>query len=344
MDRSHTVSSSGINPVVRAPAPTSAMNPTSRGKNFAPASSPYLNINTMMTGHDPRHPITPNNDPYLNLVSPKSDKSDSSLNLNHSSFMNPSFTMAGLDSASSIESSSSFGGPHGLLSYSMFLPPQEKLNSKSVKKEKEKKKKRVDGETRSNKCTVAALLSQFNRDKPASEEPRPPSSMSASNPTPPPIIEQQKPLQKFVNRKKSEKLASSPKKNSNKLRDYFGPSAIEGEKTTDHELLDPMLDGRPGKSGVKKRRGLGDSQFEREISVATKKLKPSCELPPSDPSSLFNVDYSSQSQLVFEISCEDGLRVISYDINSNISIIGIRTRSHANLTIIRRLEDRFRAA
>lgn len=157
-----------------------------------------------------------------------------------------------------------------------------------------------------------------------------------------------------LNAKKKSVSASTAasRKNANKLRDYFGspqPATIKEEKSeseaANKELPTATITADvfkiSSKKGVtaaaaaaaKKRKGCfvgaggGGGEIEREISVATvKKLKSMVSKSASaylesqhlDSSSLFNVDYSSQSQLVFEITCDDGLRVISYDINRNI--------------------------
>lgn len=230
--------------------------------------------------------------------------------------------------------------------------------AKGGKKGSDKKKKKSEGEPRANKCTVAALLSQFKREQPTSEpigepECQPPSAqptvMPISTPQPDsPIcqtVDAEKPSERksTSSKKKSLVTAAAMRKNGNKLRDYFDASidaAIEraeavwsesplaadgGEESTigaDNMKALPETAKRSGKlaaskGGVKKRRGdFIDSLIEREVSVATKKFKVAASS--FEPfSNDLNVDYSNQSQLVFEITCEDGLRVISYDINRN---------------------------
>lgn len=272
---------------------------------------------------------------------------------------------------------------------------------KSGKKEKNEKKKKRDGESRTNKCTVAALLSQFNRPDGAKATSTSPTSgdistspLTTLSESPTPLQQQQeqsrdplhedaisgakaKPqsMMKLIARKKSSSLsAAASRKNANKLRDYFGPTkdddkstmtsvtgsfleqnspneAIaridllkkhqqdqqdESEMSSQQQKQQPSVSFKIPKATAKKRKGLAaaagiygadasSTLIEREISVATKKLKASLEssinraaaaaAAAADSSSLFNVDYSSQSQLVFEITSDDGLRVISYDIN-----------------------------
>lgn len=123
---------------------------------------------------------------------------------------------------------------------------------------------------------------------------------------------------------------------SKKLQDQDESEMSSQQKQQQQQ---PSVSFKIPKTTAKKRKGIAavagllgadlssssSTLIEREISVATKKLKASLEssinraaaaaAAAADSSSLFNVDYSSQSQLVFEITSDDGLRVISYDIN-----------------------------
>ncbi|CAF0704728.1 unnamed protein product [Brachionus calyciflorus] len=104
-----------------------------------------------------------------NLVSPRSDRSDSSLNLNHSSaILNPLQS-----SFDDLAHESAVLNNYGSLSIDVNHVKKEKYERKEkkekipkVKKEKipkEKKPKKIKTESLSTKCTVAALLSAFNK-------------------------------------------------------------------------------------------------------------------------------------------------------------------------------------
>lgn len=220
-----------------------------------------------------------------------------------------------------------------------------------------KKQKRVGGEkgdsSRSNKCTVAALLSQMNREQPkvlnestssssssylalsgTSVATQSPTSLTSQQPasTSPLSLFDENTYSHMRKKKLSMSILASRKSNPNKLRDYFDEDSVNGgawdsaEDPRLHNLIDNerKLKAKLGSSKAsaatsdlkKKRR---DSHIEREVSVATKRFKSAtaaaAAAAAANEADLLNVDYSSQSQLVFEITCEDGLRVISYDIN-----------------------------
>ena len=77
-----------------------------------------------------------------------------------------------------------------------------------------------------------------------------------------------------------------------------------------NESSDLLAAGKTEKAKKMKRK---ENNFV-EVSVATKKFKASAVAVATE----CDADYSAQSQLVFEIISEDGLRVISYDINREI--------------------------
>lgn len=204
---------------------------------------------------------------------------------------------------------------------------------------------------------MAALLSQISRPaEPAAPSPPPqttsisllgsalptasfqaPSTPSAlsSSPTNTPT-ENSSSTKKTSASKKPKNPNKSAKKNGNKLRDYFGSSVTsaadstplladsnnsktdrisppffdDGSTIMTNEPSDVLAAGKMGKTKKMKRK---DNNFV-EVSVATKKFKAGAVAVATE----YDADYSAQSQLVFEIISEDGLRVISYDINREI--------------------------
>lgn len=403
MEKTHTTFSPSntlnlSNPMRNQPPPPSIFVPKNKSKSKIQnssehftsassssfASSSYLNINTNpdLNKHNQLTMYqNQSNEMYLNLVSPKSDKSDSSLNLNHSSFLNPmSQIPMGFDTASD---SSPFSGVFNFKSQkadnnnennnsiskisktnktnkinnnisnkntigSSQVETNEKPKQASkTKKEKSgsgKKCKRIEGEPKPNKCTVATLLSQLKREKVADVVesqplffPTSPKIESTNTETNSNIVnfEKESNVEIFL-KSPSKKKGSSARKYGNKLRDYFGSKSskekVEQEGVNQNQSSNGieanMLENSviansndktedfnrlKAKKGTKKKKS---KLFENEVLVATKKFKYSHEPIATDYGT--NGCYSIPSQLVYEITSEDGLRVISYDINREL--------------------------
>ena len=185
------------------------------------------------------------------------------------------------------------------------------MSSKKEKQlEKKGDKKRSEGEPkRSNKCTVAALLSQISR--PASPSPPPqttsisilgltlstasfpvPSTPSALSSSPTNTPTENSSSTKTSTSKKPKNPKKSAKKNGNKLRDYFDSSITFAADSTPHladsnnsktyRISPPFFDDgstiltnessdllASGKMGKAKKMKRKESNFV-EVSVATK--------------------------------------------------------------------------
>lgn len=321
------------------------------------------------------------------ILSPRSDRSDSSLNLNHSSYLiNP------------LQSSLDDIGPESTLngtdmayndSFKVFNRKDQIPRVKKDRISKEKKPRKMKTESLSTKCTVAALLNAFNKVEKPSELVFSNSDVSndhtSNNSNSSQIgfsaAESQLSVRipndsmsnfDFFIKKKEKKIPSTPKV-KNKLRDYFKDdydlklsftnSLASASQTS---LMPPSIQPISTEAGIsyensfKKRDLIEAERIDKKIRKKEAKLikakvkyisfndkkRMKIAKKMSIQSSLMDdqmfeqyamsnsinsnnrcivnnyyndLDLESSSnnnKLVFEITCEDGLKVISHDLNS----------------------------
>lgn len=321
------------------------------------------------------------------ILSPRSDRSDSSLNLNHSSYLiNPL--------QSSLDDMGQESGLNGTdMSYNdTFKIFNRKDQIPKVKKDrilKEKKPRKMKTESLSTKCTVAALLNAFNKVEKPSEllfsnsdvsndhtSNNSNSSQIGLNPA-----ESQLSIKipndsltnfDFFMKKKEKKIPSTPKI-KNKLRDYFKEdyefklSFTNSLASASHASFIPQNiqtisteTGISFENSLNKKEIIEAKRFENKIRKKEAKLikakakyislneKKRMKIAKkmsiqssliddqlfeqytmsnsinSNSRCIVNNYYndldletsSNNNKLVFEITCEDGLKVISHDLNS----------------------------
>lgn len=359
------------------------INTNTNGINFS-NSDFYMNKNFLLN--------TRQNE---NTISPRSDRSDSSLNLNHcSSIINP--MQSSFEDLVSQSSSQSFSIPPTILeNTNLSLPiskPEKKIKepkfSKDKKKEKaEKKPKKIKGDSLSTKCTVAALLNAFHKEKQeklpeAPLEPQP-CLFQPLQPLPPLILPQEakpEPLNFFpselpmnliqqassqIQKPTTQRKKLVSQKVKNKLRDYFRDELLETQDIIENTILvnnqEPIKE--PNESAKIETSSLLKSLEAKILERKYKKKEKEKELKGVKTKSKFNSgiekkkaklskeanltsnkaakggdrcivnnmyndldlenpnSQTNRGQLVFEITCEDGLKVISYDINSEYFLL-----------------------
>lgn len=383
-----------------------------------PGSVLNLNVNDLIHLRNLSQPTGSQQEAFnLNMVSPKSDKSDSSLNLNHSSLINPlnlpldcsPFNSMFGSEKSSYESSSM---DEAMKSGSIVKPHGNKTQPKPGKMPKAKKPKRNEGEVvggKSNKCTVAALLSVFDRDKPVepASEPtpdqttQPPAEIQPVDESVKPAVAPNRPM--VMAKKKS----NTVKKSINKLRYYFSendekpvnekpkqsedtsaatmttikapplpvstllldaaaatnpasllppaplppvdfdqlverikkekkekkekkpkePKRLKEKKiklTLEEKLLAKKLKrDKPEKMKKEKKVYISKKKFKLLLENKKKELTIADELKQSNSWSSSTTQYVNVSQLVYEITSDDGLQVISFDINRTCTFFNL---------------------